>query len=257
MPEIAGGIVVLFGLLLGSFINVLIYRIPRGIDFVAPRSRCESCKTLIKWYQNIPVASFLLLGGKSACCGRRISWRHPLVEIIVGIVAYLLFPKHFNWMSFIHFLFFFTVFCALVVHFFIDLDFQILPDGVNLYLAVLFLIYSLFFHPWTHWALGGLVGFGIPYGITWLFYKVRGKIGMGGGDIKLYAALGLYLGPQQIVVNIFLSCFLGSLVGLVLIFSKRAGRETPIAFGPFIVIAALFQIFFPRLQRGLLSFLFV
>ncbi|MCY4643666.1 MAG: A24 family peptidase [Bacteriovoracales bacterium] len=158
--------------------------------------------------------------------------------------------------SLILFFFFFSVFCAFIVHFFIDLDFQILPNGVNLYLAIVFLSYSLFFHPWPHWLWGGILGFSIPYSITWVFYKLRGKIGMGGGDIKLYGALGLYLGPEQIVVTLFLSCFLGSLAGLIFIGLRKMKRETPMAFGPFIIIAASLQIFFPHFQKYLMTIVF-
>lgn len=147
--------VVIWGLLVGSFVNVLIYRIPRKISFITPRSRCESCQSLVKWYQNIPVISFIFLRGRCAYCGKNISWRHPLVEVATAVVAYLLFPKYLDGQTLVHFCFFFTLFCALMVHFFIDLDFQILPDGINLYLAILFLTYSLFFYSWGHWLGGG------------------------------------------------------------------------------------------------------
>ena len=241
---------------MGSFVNVLIYRIPRNINFVTLRSQCESCQSLIRWYQNVPVISFIILGGRCAYCRKNISWRHPLVEVITAMAACLLFPKYLNWQTLIYFCFFFTVFCTLMAHFFIDLDFQILPDGINLYLALLFLTYSLFFHSWGHWLWGGLLGFGIPFMVTWLFYKFMGKMGMGGGDIKLYGALGLYLGPHQIMMTLFLSSFLGSCIGLLLIMLKKMNRQTPMPFGPFIIIVALFQIFFPHLQERLIIFLF-
>ena len=256
LTEAPGIIAFIFGLLVGSFINVLIYRIPRNISFVMPRSRCESCKSLIQWYQNIPVISFIVLWGKCSYCKKKISWRHPLVELMVGVAAYGLFPQDLSEHSLIFFFFFFAIYCAFVVHFFVDLDFQILPDGVNLYLAILFLAYSLFFHSWAHWLWGGIIGFGIPYTITWLFYKLRGKIGMGGGDIKLYGALGLYLGPREIVMTIFLSCLLGATIGLLLILCKMANRQTPIAFGPYIILAAVFQIFFPHYQKHLMGLIF-
>ena len=248
--------VILLGLLIGSFINVLIYRIPREISFIVPRSQCESCKTLIRWYQNIPVISFVILWGKCASCGKKISWRHPLVEILIAAASYLLFHKFFYEQGPFFFFFFLAIFCALTVHFFIDIDFQILPDGINLFLAILFLVYSLIFYSWAHWLWGGLLGFGLPYGITWLFHQMRGKIGMGGGDIKLYGALGLYLGPQQIVVALFLSCLLGSVLGICLIALKKMDRETPMAFGPCIIAVAVFQIFFPQLQDPLIRQLF-
>ena len=256
MISIQAPIIICFGLLIGSFINVLIYRIPRNISFILPRSRCESCGTLITWYQNIPLLSFIFLGGRSSCCKQKISFRHPFVEGLIAVAAYLLFPNYLTQHSLIHFFFFFSIFCAFTIHFFIDLDFQILPDGITLYLALLFVVYAGFSYASSHWVLGGVVGFSIPYFITWLFYKLRGKIGMGGGDIKLYGALGIYLGVQQILMAIFLSCFLGSLWGLILMACKRVKRETPIAFGPFIIIAATFQIFFPHMQMQLMRFIF-
>ena len=246
----------ILGLLVGSFVNVLIYRIPRNMNFVTLRSQCESCQSLVRWYQNIPLISFIVLGGKCAYCRKSISWRHPLLEVTTAMAACFLFPKYLNWQTFIYFCFFFTVFCTLMAHFFIDLDFQILPDGINLYLAILFLTYSLLFHSWPHWLMGGLLGFGLPLIVTWLFYKLRGKMGMGGGDIKLYGALGLYLGPQQIMMTLFLSSFLGALVGLLFIMLKKMNQQTPIAFGPFIIVVAMFQIFFPHLQERLMVFLF-
>ena len=246
-----------FGLLVGSFLNVLIYRIPRKIGFVFLRSRCESCQKLIRWYQNIPLVSFVFLRGKCESCGEKISYRHPLVELLVGMIFYVLFPEKINASTMAFYLFYLAIFCALVVHFFIDLDFQILPDGVNAYLALLFLSYSLLFHSWQHWLFGALIGFSIPYAMTWVFYQLRGKIGMGGGDFKLYAALGLYLGPQGILMNLFLSCFLGSVVGVGLILLRKIGRDTPIAFGPFIIIAAIGQIFFPGYQDLLTNIVFL
>ena len=248
--------VIMLGLLVGSFINVLIYRIPRKINFIISRSKCESCGALIRWYQNIPVISFIILWGRCAYCEKKISWRHPFIEVLISVGAYLLFQKFFYGQGLLFFFFFFVVFCALVIHFFIDIDFQILPDGVNLFLAIIFLVYSLIFHSWAHWLWGGLLGFGLPYGITWLFHQMRGKIGMGGGDIKLYGALGLYLGPQQIVATLFLSCLLGSLLGICLVALKKMNRETPMAFGPCIIAAAAFQIFFSQFQDSLIRLLF-
>ena len=190
--------VIVLGLLAGSFVNVLIYRIPRNIDFVSLRSRCESCRKLIRWYQNIPVLSFILLRGRCAYCRQAISWRHPLVEIIIAVGALWLFPGYWNWHNLLQFGFFFSVFCAFVTHFFIDLDFQVLPDGVNLYLAAVFWAHSLFFHPWPHWLGGGVVGFGVPYGVTWLFYRVRKKIGMGGGISSSTGPWACTWGPSKL-----------------------------------------------------------
>jgi leader peptidase (prepilin peptidase)/N-methyltransferase len=126
----------------------------------------------------------------------------------------------------------------------IDLQHQILPDSVNIYLACLFLMVSVTSQSWKYWLFGGAIGVGFPLLVTWMFYKLRGQIGLGGGDIKLYGALGLYLGPLGIIHNIFLSCFLGAIIGLFLIGFKVIKKENPIPFGPFILIISLIQIFF-------------
>jgi prepilin signal peptidase PulO-like enzyme (type II secretory pathway) len=246
----------IFGLLIGSFLNVVILRLPRGKGLILDRSACPSCGTRLKWYHNIPVMSFLLLRGKCAFCGARISWRYPLIEILTGLVSFWLFPEIFRAETLGEYAFLFTLACIFIVHFFIDLDHQLLLDSLNLYLLAIILGYSLFHFSWPYWVLGGSMGFGIPLFITWIFYKVRGQVGLGGGDIKLYGILGLYLGPTGIIFNIFLSCLLGAVVGLALIGLGKLSKEKPMAFGPAILIVATFQIYFPELNQVLQTFFF-
>jgi leader peptidase (prepilin peptidase)/N-methyltransferase len=148
-----------------------------------------------------------------------------------------------------------SIFSVFVAHFVIDLQFKILPDVLNLYLAFIIGSFSIVFNPWWFWALGGAIGFGFPYIITWAFYKYSGKVGLGGGDIKLYGALGLYLGPVGVMTNIFMSCFLGSVVTLLLIGLKLFKREDFIPFGPFIIVVGFFQIFLPEQFSWLLNVL--
>jgi len=109
---------------------------------------------------------------------------------------------------------------------------------------------------WPHWVIGGAVGFGGPLLVTWLFYKIRGQVGLGGGDIKLYGILGLYLGPMGIMLTIFLSCFVGAVVGLTLIAFKKTSKDRPMAFGPAILMVAAFQIYFPKYAHYIQSFFF-
>lgn len=234
------------GLIVGSFLNALIYRLPREINIAFPRSSCPHCQHLIRWYQNIPVISFIFLKGKCAHCGGKISWQYPLIELLVGAFAFISAPTSLSTYALFNFFFYFSVFCAFVVHFVVDIKHQILPDSINIYLAALFLLISLFTRSVTFWLLGGAIGFGFPMAVSWFFYKVKGQIGLGGGDIKLYAALGFFLGPIGVLQNIFLSCFLGALVGLVLMGLKIIRRDYPIAFGPFILIIAFVQIFFEK-----------
>ncbi len=246
----------IFGCLVGSFLNVVIIRLPQKKNLVVTRSACVSCGSQLKWYHNIPVVSFLFLRGKCGFCGARISWRYPLIELLTGFISFWLFPDHVDAYSLGQFAFFFTVACIFVVHFFIDIDHQLLLDSLNIYLLVLILSYSAFNFPWTYWLIGGTIGFCAPLAVTWLFYKLRGQIGLGGGDIKLFGILGLYFGPVGIIFCIFLSCFLGALIGLTLIGIGKLTKEKPMAFGPAILIVAAFQIFFPRIAQDLQSYFF-
>ncbi|MEI8346379.1 MAG: prepilin peptidase [Pseudomonadota bacterium] len=245
----------LFGLMIGSFLNALIYRLPREINIVFPRSACTHCKKKIYWYENIPILSFVILRGKCSHCGKKISWRYPIVETITAIVSVLLAPHGLEIQYLLPYVFYFSVFCCFLAHFLIDWEHQILPDGINIYLALLFIAYVVMDKPWTHWAIGGSIGILLPLLVTWIFYLWRGLVGLGGGDIKLYGALGLYLGPMGIISNIFLSCLVGSFFGLSLLGLKRMKKSDPIPFGPFIIIVASWQIFFPDSFSRVMSWL--
>lgn len=233
----------IFGLLIGSFLNALIYRIPIGKNIVYPRSACPHCGHIISWYENIPVLSYLFLKGRCSSCGAKISWLYPFVELITGLFAFTIAPKTIDPMDLMNFCFFLSIFSAFLVHFIVDLKHQILPDSINIYLGVLFFTVTVFLHSWTHWLIGGLLGLGFPLLVSWLFYMAKGQVGLGGGDIKLYAVLGIYLGPIGVMQNIFLSCFLGAVVGIALIGFKVIKRENHIPFGPFIIIVGSVQIF--------------
>lgn len=245
----------IFGLLIGSFLNALIYRLPLGKNIAYPGSGCPHCGHLIRWYENIPLLSFLFLKGKCSNCSQKISWQYPFVEFISMLVAYLLSPTDLNPESLLTFFFLFTVYCSFMVHFVVDLRHQLLPDPINIYLGLLFLIVSVISFNWLHWAIGFAVGLGFPLLVSWIFYQLKGEVGLGGGDIKLFGVLGLYLGPIGIIQNIFLSCFLGALIGLALIAIRLIKKENPIPFGPFILIVASFQIFLPTAFSRLISYI--
>lgn len=245
----------IFGLIIGSFTNVLIYRLPLGVGLFLPRSFCPGCKKTVYWYENIPVLSFLFLRGKCSSCATRIPYQYPMIELAVGILAIILFPNRIESEAIIRFIVNFSVAVVFLSMFIIDLRYKIIPNQLNAYLGILFLAYAIVFIPLNQWLVGGLMGFGFPALITWVFYLLRGEIGLGGGDIKLFGILGIYLGPMGIIHNIFLSCFLGSLVGGLLILTKKLDRKNPIAFGPFIIIVASFQIFFPHDFGKLISIL--
>ncbi len=248
-------IFIIFGLLVGSFMNVVIHRVPLDMSIVKPRSKCPKCSNLIKWYQNIPVISYLFLRGKCSNCGFKIPLRYPLVELMMGIFSYLLIPEVIELNTIIEYTFFFSVACVFVCHFLIDIEHQILPDKINLYLLVTVIPYVLLNNSINYWAFGGVIGFGLPYIVTYLFYKIRGVIGLGGGDIKLFGVLGLLLGPIGVVQNMFFSCALGSVIGLILILSKKMNKNKPMAFGPYIIVAAAVQIYFPKIFKIINPFL--
>lgn len=232
-------IVVVLGLLIGSFLNVLIYRIPLHKQFVSGRSACPSCGAVIKWYQNIPVISYLILRGRCAGCKTRIPVRYPLVELLNGL-AYFYFFGVYGWS--LHFGIFAFLATVLIVIFFIDLDHQIIPDVITLPVMVIGLAVSLV--PGGIGILpaliGLLVGGGSLYLIAilgdWLFKKES----MGGGDIKMAAMLGAFLGWQKVLFIFMASAVIGLVVSLALMaVSARLRKTRMVPFGPFIAIAAM------------------
>ncbi|POB13084.1 A24 family peptidase [Halobacteriovorax sp. DA5] len=235
----------IFGAMIGSFLNVLILRLPTNEKFFIDRSRCPKCGFQLKWFHNIPILSFIGLRGKCANCKTNISFQYPVIELLTATISLFLFGGEISLHGLTSYLFFFTVACCLLVHFVIDVRHQILPDVINVYLGIIFFIHVVFFYHWKHWVLGGLIGFLVPYLITYLFYKIKGVIGLGGGDIKLFGVLGIYLGPLGIIHNMLFSCILGSLLMMPLLLFKVIKRDQAIAFGPFIIIVAVIQIYFP------------
>lgn len=241
----------ILGALIGSFLNVVIHRMPRDLSVVRPRSSCTNCGHMIKWHENIPVISFLLLKGRCGQCDASISWRYPLIELLTGVIALLLFPSdipltQLGHLEIFNFVVKFSIAAVFLAHFLIDIEHQILPDKLNLYLLAVALPYAIISFPFTHWLVGGLLGFFGPYLVTLAFYKLRGQIGLGGGDIKLFGILGVLLGPVGVMNTIFMSSLVGSLVGIGLIVFKKMKKDTALAFGPYIIIVAAIQIFFPQ-----------
>ena len=256
MYLIIGIFVFLFGLIIGSFLNVVIVRVPKK-ESLFTRSHCPKCRKIISWYQNIPIISYLFLKGRCAGCRQVIPITYPLVELIAGMSAFLLLRPIEDFLPFFHSIILFATVCVFLCHFIIDLRHQILPDGLNLYLGLLFLLNSFLFLDWKFSLFGAILGFSFPYLITHLFYLVKKQVGMGGGDIKLYAVLGLYLGPLGIMQNIFLSSLLGCFIFLGLLLLKKKTRNDPIPFGPFIIVAASAQIFFPKFYTDFASKFFL
>lgn len=244
-----------FGLIIGSFLNAVIYRIPVKKSIADGRSKCPNCNKLIYWYENLPVVSYLFLKGKCSECGWKIPWTYPAVELIVGLFAFALTPKGSDPQSLFNYFVGVAIFASFVAIFVIDLKHKIIPNSINIYLAVMFFISVVMSKSFEYWLIGATVGVIFPLSVTYFFYLLKGEIGLGMGDIKLYGALGIYLGPVGVIQNIFLSCFLGAFVMLSLIMTKVVDRKTPLPFGPFIVIVATFQIFLPNKAHIITNFI--
>ena len=215
-------ILTLLGLLIGSFISAVTYRIPRGLGFVKGRSFCDNCKTNLRWYDNIPLFSFLLLGGKSNCCGQKISARYPLIEVTTAISFISLYLYSF---SFIYYL----LFTISLVIFVIDLEYQIIPDELSWFILLLGLILNFSF-------VNIFAGFLFSLLLLILYLITAGR-GMGLGDVKLAISLGVILGLKNGVTWIVTSFILGGIIASILLILKRAKLKTKIAFGPFLIFA--------------------
>ena len=154
--------VFMFGAIIGSFVNVLIYRLPLGIEPVFIRSFCPKCKETIPFYRNIPILTFLFQRGKCANCQDPISWQYPIVEVLLALLSLLLFPKILGYAHIVKYLFLFSVLAAFVVHFIVDIRHQILPNVINIYLGLIFLLYGLIYYSWQYWLIGFSVGLFFP-----------------------------------------------------------------------------------------------
>ena len=222
----------LVGLALGSFLNVVATRLPWQEQFWAGRSRCPYCRTPLPWYDNLPLLSYLvLLKGRCRFCGAAISWRYPLLELAGGLLALALWLR-FPWSPL---LIAYGPFCAaLLVLTAIDLEHRLLPDVITYPGIVLGLILALFLPHLTfvEALLGALLGGGFFCLTGWLYEKLSGKRGMGGGDVKLLAMIGAFLGVHSLPYIIFISAALGTLVGLGLILAGGVWRGGQLAHRP-------------------------
>lgn len=234
----------MFGTMIGSFLNVVILRLPQpGTSIVFPASHCPNCKTPLHWYENIPILSFTFLRGKCAHCRAPISIQYPTVELLTGLVAaavvasYGLSPAAAGYFIFS---------AALITIIWIDIHHQIIPDVISIPGIAVGFCFS-FISPLLSWQdslIGLLVGGGVFYAISYSYYMIRKQEGLGGGDIKLLAMLGAFLGWQSLFFIIFASSLTGSVVGLIAMRSQKKGGSTRIPFGPFLAISGLAYLFF-------------
>jgi leader peptidase (prepilin peptidase)/N-methyltransferase len=276
-PYFIGAFVFVFGLLFGSFLNVVIYRVPKGESIVLPASHCPACNAAIKPYDNIPVLSFAILGGKCRNCGVVISPIYPAVELLVGILYLLAFikagqqssiftdaydsvPARF-WMTMIADILFISFIVPLV---FIDLKHKLLPNVITFPgIAVLLIARVIAPDRWIvdhtptfgltiqpEWqvalvasVLGALVGGGSLWLVRWIYFQVRHVEGLGLGDVKMMLMVGVFLGLQLTVLTIFVGALLGSILGIGLIALRRGSMKMEIPFGVFLGIAGLIALF--------------
>lgn len=229
------------GLCLGSFLNVVIFRLPRRQSLVTPPSRCTRCGYSLRWFDNVPVLSWIWLMGRCRGCRAPISAQYPVVEIVTGLLFLLVV-----WMTPVGPLMLsrLILVCILVALFGIDLEHQILPNSITLPGIAVGLVFSVLGPPGWQSALGGvLLGGGVLYGIAWTYYWVRREEGLGMGDVKMLAMIGAFLGWKAVLVTLVLSSFSGALVGVALIAAQRGGMRLALPFGTFLALGAVAAMF--------------
>lgn len=228
--------------MLGSFANVVIYRLPREESIVFPGSHCYSCKKSVRWFDNIPIFSWFILHGKCRQCSAKFSIRYPIVELITAVLFVLSY--HYAGLSWTLLEYLIFVF-GLVVCTFIDIDHMILPDEFTLSGIVIGLIGAAL-NPQREFLdalFGVLMGGGFLWAMAYFYYLFTKQEGMGGGDIKLLAWIGALLGWKAIPFVIMCSAIVGSVVGLALARKQNAGLKTVIPFGPYLALAAVIYLF--------------
>jgi leader peptidase (prepilin peptidase) / N-methyltransferase len=230
------GFAAAFGAVAGSFLNVLIYRLPLGRSVVWPSSACPHCGRELSWYENIPVASFVALGARCRTCRARISIRYPFVEALTAAMFAAAW-WHYGPGALLASRLVFG--CALVVLFAIDLEHHLLPNAITLPGIVAGLAFSVFTEPgWQASLLGAVAGGGALYGIAEAYYRVRHEEGLGMGDVKMLAMIGAFLGWKLALVTLMMASLAGTVVGLGLIVSKRGGMKYALPFGTFLALGA-------------------
>lgn len=242
--------VVIIGLAVGSFLNVVIYRLPRGYSLWSPASYCPQCKNSINWYDNIPVLSFFLLGGRCRNCHQPISWRYPVVEGITGFFFFLVFVlycwKAFSFSSLIYLVKYLLFICLLIPIFFIDLEHQIIPDSLSYTLIISGIIFSTiqrFFYSSILGVASGVLIFLVIYYVSLLLLH---QPGMGIGDVKMAAGIGAYFGWKLSLLAFFLSFLTGAVVATFFILFGLKKMKDKIPFGPFLATGAFLTLFLGR-----------
>ncbi len=231
-----------FGAVVGSFLNVCIYRIPAGSSIATPSSHCPRCKSPIRFYDNIPILSYLVLRGRCRACNEKIPIIYPAVETLTALISLSLFLKYGPSLQYL-ITFLFT--SALIVITFIDLEHQIIPDVISLPGISLFSIAAILVMDITvlESLIGVLIGGGVLFVIAFGYELITKREGMGGGDIKLLAMIGGFFGWKSLIFILLVSSFVGAIIGISVIVYKKGDMKYAIPFGPFLSIAAVAYIF--------------
>lgn len=239
----------ILGLLMGSFLNVVILRVPvmifnpsSSFNLITPASHCPKCQHFISPLENIPVISYLFLLGRCKACSHKIPIRYPLIELLTAFLT-VLTVSHFDLTPACGFAL--LLVWSLIASSMIDFDHQIIPDDISLPLLWVGLFANIFslFTPLENAVLGAMAGYLSLWTIYWIFKLITQKEGMGYGDFKLLALLGGWLGWQALPFIILISSFLGSVVGISLILAKKHSRSTPMPFGPFLALGGFLMLF--------------
>ena len=234
---------IILGALIGSFLNVCILRLPQEESIITPGSHCPHCKNSIKAYDNIPLISYILLRGRCRYCHSPISIQYPLIEGITALGSLILFMKFGPSLSY---LFYFSFVAALIVITVIDLYHQIIPDVISLPGIGAGLLASLIIPQITflNSLLGILLGGGSLFLVATLYQWLFKREGMGGGDVKLLAMIGAFLGWKAVILTILLSSLIGSITGIIIMVSKGKDFKYAIPFGPFLSLGAVISLFY-------------
>jgi leader peptidase (prepilin peptidase)/N-methyltransferase len=230
------------GVCVGSFLNVCIYRLPRGQSLASPPSRCPHCERPLRWYHNIPIVSWVALRGRCAHCQAPISIQYPVIELVTALVWLLIV-----WMTPVGWLLAsrLVLATALIVLFMIDLEHQLLPNVITLPGIVVGLAFSVVAPPRPADALlGALLGGGVLYAIAAAYYLLRKEEGMGMGDVKMLAMVGAFLGWRAVLLTLVLSSFAGAVIGVVMMGLQKGSMRYALPFGTFLAVGALIAMLF-------------
>jgi len=235
-------IAAVFGLVIGSFLNVCIYRLPLDQSIVWPASRCTSCGRELNWFENIPVLSYAVLGGRCRTCRARISLMYPVIEALTAVLFVATYAAFgLSWLLPIRLVFG----CAMIVLFVIDLQHQILPNEITLGGIVVGVVASLVAPPgWRDAVLGAVAGGGVLWLVAWGYERIRHQEGLGFGDVKMLAMIGAFLGWKLMLLTLASASILGSLTAGALMVSGRAGLQSKLPLGTFLAVAAILASLF-------------